>query len=380
MNPLDEKFMKDLLASSRYGRSSRYDPRQSVYAGESEPHSMSSKTFAKPSKINSIKEKGSSSYGENETEHKIYPTQTNRSKAPSDKYDLDKELRAFIKSPANGTGFSPRPASRGLGISAAKKKSNPEINTRKSNPEIKEIKEKIQPGGKSKQLAVTPDKGLGPPSIYPFKFPSVILAVGKAKRGKSTMIKQIVLGKCLAGYYQFGIVFCKTKFNHGYDWLPDKAVIEGFDEQVLDKYLSALKQHRQQTKQAINNFIIFDDLQGILTGTSQINNLLSTFRHYGSSIFICVQYLNQGVSTTIRENTDYVIAFNSKTENTIKSLWKNFGQMFNNYTEFKQHFLRTTSKPYTAMLFNEDEEDMTKNYIPIKADDPTTTEGIKIEF
>ena len=148
MNPLDEKFMKDLLASSRYGRASRYDPRQSVYAGGSEPHSMSSKTFAKPSKINQFKDKSPSSYGENKTEHKIYPTQTNRSKAPSDKYDLDKELRAFIKSPANGTGFSPRHASRGLGISAAKKKATRKSILAKITRKSKKSKKRSSPVAK----------------------------------------------------------------------------------------------------------------------------------------------------------------------------------------------------------------------------------------
>ena len=134
MNPLDEKFMKDLLASSRYGRASRYDPRQSVYAGGSEPHSMSSKTFAKPSKINQFKDKSPSSYGENETEHKIYPTQTNRSKAPSDKYDLDKELRAFIKSPA--------------GISSTKKKTTRKSILAKITRKSKKSKKRSSPVAK----------------------------------------------------------------------------------------------------------------------------------------------------------------------------------------------------------------------------------------
>ena len=145
--------------------------------------------------------------------------------------------------------------------------------------------------------------------------------------------------------------------------------MEGLDYGRLEDYLNTLKEHRAKTGQVIPNFIIFDDLQSVLSETPQINSLFSTFRHYGSSLFLCVQYMaKRSFNNHQRENTDYLIAFNSKTELTIKSLFNSFGQFFDNYNAyFKNHFLKTTSQPYTAMLFIEDEEDLTNNYLPIKA-------------
>jgi NhaP-type Na+/H+ and K+/H+ antiporter len=158
-------------------------------------------------------------------------------------------------------------------------------------------------------------------------------------------------------------------------------VHEGLDLEVLNDYLNKLKQYRKETGQVIENFIIFDDLQGVLnTQDNTLNSLFSTFRHYGSSIFLSCQYMNQAASTTLRENTQYAICFNSKTENTIKSLFQSFGQLFDNYNEFKKHFLNATKESYHAMLYIESEEDKAKNYQSIIAANPEQMKGIKINF
>ena len=219
------------------------------------------------------------------------------------------------------------------------------------------------------------------PLPYPFVYPSTTLLVGKSKKGKSSLTKNIVLSKCLDGTFQFGIVFCKSKFNHGYNYVPDHAVIDGLDYDVLNSYINKLKEYKEKTNKTIPNFIIFDDLQGVLNENADLNSLFSMARHYGSSLFICVQYMNRACSTTMRENVDYLLAFNSKTGNTIDSLHTSFGKTFSRKVEpFAQHFQAQTKKPYHAMLFIEDEDHLENNYLSIVGLPPERMNGIKLKF
>lgn len=213
-------------------------------------------------------------------------------------------------------------------------------------------------------------------TIDDLEVPNVFLLCGKPKKGKTHLLKYLLYhffgvldeqrpkDKC----FQFGVVFVGTKFNHEYTFLPDKYVFEGYDETKMSQYLDGLKKKVEAKEHVPPNFIVLDDLVGILdTNRGKFTNMVTTFRKTNTSVFILTQYLNKNVSTTCRECVNYAFIFNSKTEKTINAAYEAFGGLFPNKNTFKAHFLKAAAKPFESMLYIETVEDLEKNYYTFKA-------------
>ena len=205
-----------------------------------------------------------------------------------------------------------------------------------------------------------------------FTRPRVVLCVGRPGKGKTNATKWMIYKNSIddrSKIFQFGIVFTRLKYD--YDYLPEEHVHEGgYDENVLSQYLEGIRYHRDKTNEIIPNFVVFDDMIGLLSKHDPfLINFFATHRHYGTSIFLNTQHLNTGANTTLREITNYALLFGSKQFNTLRSLYENFGQMFESFEEFKEHYAKVTAEPYTAMLYISDEEELTENYLQIKCPD-----------
>ena len=74
---------------------------------------------------------------------------------------------------------------------------------------------------------------------------------------------------------------------------------------------------------------------------------------------------------TLRECTTVALLFNSKGKRTINGLFENFGQLFDNYDDFKNYFLALTKEPYVAMMYLQDIDDINNNYLYFKSPDMT---------
>jgi hypothetical protein len=74
-----------------------------------------------------------------------------------------------------------------------------------------------------------------------------------------------------------------------------------------------------------------------------------------------------GITLIVREQTNYALMFRSKTRRTLENLYESYGQMFDTIQEFKAHFMKTTDKKFTAMLYIEREDDQEENYLTIQA-------------
>ena len=205
--------------------------------------------------------------------------------------------------------------------------------------------------------------------------PSCLLFVGKPNKGKSNCIRYLITKNSLDKFkgsakFQFGIVFTRTKFNHDYDFLPDEYVFEGYDENVLRQYLEGIQQHVADGNKPPANFVVFDDLIGLLSKNDPfLTNFLGTMRHTSTYIFLAAQHLKTSASTTFREVCTHAIIFNSKTYNTIQSLFENFGGLFPDVNSFRDTLQDITKEPYTAMLYLQDEDDVNKNYLSYKCPD-----------
>ena len=116
------------------------------------------------------------------------------------------------------------------------------------------------------------------------------------------------------------------------------------------------------------NFVIFDDLVGILDGRDKYLNHLHTLGRHTSTFFIHnIQYV-KSISPTIREQVELVYMFRSNTKNTIEALFENFGQLFDKYVDFKNFFM-TAIKKYQALLYIQSRDE--NNYMIYKAPDMT---------
>ena len=205
-----------------------------------------------------------------------------------------------------------------------------------------------------------------------FSTPRVVLCIGKPKKGKSNAIKYWILKNTIdKRIWQFGIVFSKTGlFPWEYTYVPKKFVYPDYEEHILQEYINSLKQCINRYGQAPPNFVIFDDLLGLLNKHDKfLLNFLAIHRHLGCTVFFAFQHLNFGTSTTMREICSHGIFFSSKSTNTLESIYKNFGTLFSNYRQFKRVFHDITKEDYHGMLYIQDEDDVAKNYLDFKAPD-----------
>lgn len=215
----------------------------------------------------------------------------------------------------------------------------------------------------------------------------LIVLVGKSEKGKTHFLKWIILNQIATSDkpFQFGLVFVKTKYKHSYDFVPDKKIIQGYNEKILRKYALNLERIFEQTGSVPPNFVIFDDLVGILGNNTQwFVNWISTYRHLNTTIYIAVQYLTgkNAISPIMREQTTIAVMFNSKTRRTVENLYESYGQLFATIKEFQQYYFNATEiqkvGPYVAMVYIEKNEDLSNNYLSIRA--PAKLPEIKMEF
>lgn len=212
----------------------------------------------------------------------------------------------------------------------------------------------------------------------------ICVFLGKPKQGKSWALNWALLKNTVDNkIFKYGIVFTRTKFNGNYDFLPEEYVYEDYDPMILQQYLDGLKQLSPEEIQP--SFIIFDDIQGVLSSQDPVLiSLNACHRHYKISIFYCFQYIyGRGSTPVLRECTTMAFIFNSKGERTLRAIYENFGQLFDNFQEFKDYFLALTSEKYTAMLYIQDIDNKEENYLSFKAPSPKEmkhTKDIKLTY
>lgn len=211
-----------------------------------------------------------------------------------------------------------------------------------------------------------------------FSNPQVCVFVGKPKQGKSWALRHQILKQTADNkIFKYGIVFTRTKFNGQYDYLPDEYVYEDYNPDILQQYLDGLKQLDQ--KDIEPSFVIFDDIQGLLSSAdASLTQLVSNHRHFQISVFFCFQYIYGRASTPVlRECTTMAFLFNSKGKRTLEALFESFGQLFDNFKEFKEYFLACTKEKHTAMLYIQDIDDIKENYLQYKAPSPKDMKHVK---
>lgn len=171
------------------------------------------------------------------------------------------------------------------------------------------------------------------------ELPNLSLLIAPVGSGKSSIIKYLVLKH--ASLLPFVIIFSNIgvdAYEENYGYLNPKYIRDEFDQDFLDSILKLAKKIR--SKDPTRRFlVIFDDVIGMakkLFSTTKAKRLLTTMRHYGISIVVSVQQLQNEVTTLIRNNTEEVFFFKQSDPAGLKLAYETWGRPSGNLQDRKE--------------------------------------------
>lgn len=197
------------------------------------------------------------------------------------------------------------------------------------------------------------------------QFPLIYLFVGKCASGKSVAIKNLIYNYSKLNYFKFGIAIVPSKFNSGYDYLPDKYVIESYDEGYLKNYFNKLREFKKKAGFIPENFLVLDDILGSINlYSSWWQHFFSTYRHYNCTVIFGSQSITGkgAISTLLRQVCNICVMYRNVFHDNIEQLYKAFGALMENQDEFEKIFLNVTKTKYHALLFANDRDTKQNSY------------------
>ena len=105
--------------------------------------------------------------------------------------------------------------------------------------------------------------------------PQLYVLVGVSETGKSFATKSIIYHLAKNKKISRAVCITNTKCNGGYDFLPDRCVWDGYDEEQLQAYVDKLKKKRAEGTLK-PSALIFDDMLGSLPLDSKLMTHLIT--------------------------------------------------------------------------------------------------------
>jgi ABC-type dipeptide/oligopeptide/nickel transport system ATPase component len=214
--------------------------------------------------------------------------------------------------------------------------------------------------------------------------PVIINLVGEPESGKSTAIKALMHYYAKKKYFKFGICITGSAWNGDFDFLPKKAVWEGYDEDRFKAYIDVLEKRaialHKQKKTLPPSFIILDDLLGEVDNSPWFRSLLYRFRQYKLTIFFSAQYApdSKGSCTAMRACTNIAFMFPSTMKNQVEAMFRAWGGYFDNEEEFKRALIQVERRQYACLLFQKGMKEKKKAYMSFKVNPPP--ENFKIKF
>ena len=100
------------------------------------------------------------------------------------------------------------------------------------------------------------------------KVPSIIIIASSPNSGKSTLVKYILCDLFAHQKLCYGLVFCSTAWNAGYDFLPSKYIYKYFDEDAFINLINIQVKQIKDNGRAKPCFLVFDDMLASVNFTS----------------------------------------------------------------------------------------------------------------
>jgi hypothetical protein len=209
------------------------------------------------------------------------------------------------------------------------------------------------------------------------KKPAIFCFIGTQGSGKSYMIKFLMYKYCQMKYFTGGgITFSVTKFNGDFLFLPDRSVIDHFDEELLKRHVNNLRRITEEGKKKHGdswklkpNFIILNDCLGTIRETSWLNNFFACYRHTNTTVFIDSQYLaaRSAVSTLLRSSTTFAFMWPSIQESSLMAMHAAYGGVYKNQEDFKFALLRCKQEKHSCLLYKALQPTLEDTYLQFKA-------------
>ena len=183
--------------------------------------------------------------------------------------------------------------------------------------------------------------------------PFSMVVVSKRNSGKSYLTKHLLNMFMIENkLFDYIVLFSSTAhLTKDFECLPKKAIQDDFSTTKINKIL----EHQKKSKDSNNPkqcLIILDDTIGQkldISFKTNLDLLFSRGRHYNISIIFISQYIKNYISTTIRNNNDYLL-FSVNNYNVIKIIY-DLVVYDGNIKEFIK-FVNEKTKNYTFLIYN----------------------------
>lgn len=210
------------------------------------------------------------------------------------------------------------------------------------------------------------------------KIPFSMIIVSKRNSGKSYLTKHLLkMFMNEKKLFDYVVLSSSTaSMTDDFDCLPKKAIQDDFSTSKINKILEHQKKSKE-SKTPKQCLVILDDTIGAKIDTefrTNLDLLFSRGRHYNTSILFISQYIKNYISTTIRNNIDYLI-FSVNNYNVLKVIY-DLVVFDGNIKEFIK-FVNEYTKNYTFLIYN-NLNYSENNFYSIKA--PKDIEKFHIKF
>jgi hypothetical protein len=152
--------------------------------------------------------------------------------------------------------------------------------------------------------------------------------------------------------FDYIVLFSSTAhLSKDFECLPKKSIQEDFSTTKINKILEYQKKSKD-TNNPKQCLIILDDTIGTkidISFKTNLDLLFSRGRHYNVSIIFISQYIKNYISTTIRNNIDYLL-FSVNNYNVIKIIY-DLVVYDGSIKEFIK-FVNEKTKNYTFLIYN----------------------------
>jgi len=164
--------------------------------------------------------------------------------------------------------------------------------------------------------------------------PSIYVFVAAPDSGKSHAVRYLLYRMFQKSLFKDGIIITGSKCNGDFEGLLDDSRIwDGWDQQRFEDYHADLKDRTASVRAKSNhelppNFIVFDDLMGILSGARVpdcFNHFISTHRHTNTWVFILTQSIENGVPTRLKNMTNFAFVCQQEDKDMCHAVYKAFG-------------------------------------------------------
>lgn len=196
-------------------------------------------------------------------------------------------------------------------------------------------------------------------------FPLIFLAIGKPASGKSVFIKNLIYNYSKLSYLKWCLAIVPSKFNSGYDYLPEKYVMENYSEEYLKKFFEKIKDFKKKNGYSPPGALILDDILGNCNLYSPWwSHFFSCYRHYNVSVVFGSQTISGrgAISTLLRQVCNVTLMYRNVYNDHMEAIYRAFGALFEDFDEFKKVYLEITAQKYHSLMFVNDKDDKSSSY------------------